>query len=450
MRASADFTRRTHRSAATDTDGVSAATTVADIARAPAPRAAAGRLWIMSELYFPEETSTGYVLTTLAEALAAYYPVSVLCGQPTYSARGTRAPAHEERRGVAITRCAGLTLNKDVLPLRFANMATLAMSILAHAIWNLRRNDLAVVVTNPPVLPFLIAAACRARGARCILLIHDVYPDAPVVAGLLQRGSAAALILARATDVLYRRVSHVCVIGRDMAALVRRRLGAAAQDRVTVIPNWAADEVLASRPAPINALRRELGLEDKFVVEYAGNLGKVHHIECLLEAASQLQRVDDDVHFLFIGSGAKRQWLVDEVRRRDLANVTILPPKPRRDEPVFLHACDVAVMALVSGMAGVGVPSRLYNILAAAKPVIASVDADSEPALVIREEEVGWVVPPGDAGAVIDAIRAARRDRARLAEMGRRAAAVARAKYTLTHAVDAYCALIDRVWRAGP
>lgn len=409
-----------------------------------------GRLWIASELYYPEETSTGHVLTELAEALSEFYPVSVLCGQPTYSRRGTRAPVREVRHGVAITRCAGLTLNKDVLAFRLANMATLALSTLWQALRALRRDDVVIVVTNPPALPFVIGFASRIRRARCVLLIHDVYPEALIAAGLVSRRHPLARLIAVMTRRLYRGVSHICVIGRDMRSLVRSKMGPGTPDRITVIPNWAKEALLASTNRGANPLLAELGLEQKFVVQYAGNLGQVHDIELLFETARQIEPLDATMHFLIIGSGAKKGWIDQHVRDAGLTNVTILPARPRSDEDVFLRACDVAVMALVPGMSGVGVPSRLYNILAVGKPVIAAVDEASELAAVIREEGVGTVVPPGLVDAMVTALLAARADPAWVADTGRRAAAVARTKYALGHAVAAYRSMIDRLWDVGP
>src|SRR4051812_5064766 len=87
------------------------------------------RLWVVSELYYPEETSTGYYLTRIAEGLADHRDVKVLCGQPTYSARGVVAPKHEVHNGVEIFRASGTTLDKNVIPFRLLNMITLGLSI---------------------------------------------------------------------------------------------------------------------------------------------------------------------------------------------------------------------------------------------------------------------------------------------------------------------------------
>ena len=247
------------------------------------------------------------------------------------------------------------------------------------------------------------------------------------------------------TRKLYRAVERVIVLGRDMERLVMKKLGSG-PSRIVVIPNWAdADEITPSA-RDTNPLLEELGLgPDRFVIQYAGNMGRTHGIESLLEAAVLLKE-ETEYHFLFIGSGAKKSWLEEQVTQHGLRNVTILPNRPRSDQEVFLNACDVAVISFLSGMAGVSVPSRMYNVMAAGKPIIAVCDDDSELALVVREEDIGWVIAPGDARATADAVRAARSDRQRLSEMGERARAAAVTKYPLSRAVESY----SRLLRTGP
>jgi glycosyltransferase involved in cell wall biosynthesis len=145
---------------------------------------------------------------------------------------------------------------------------------------------------------------------------------------------------------------------------------------------------------------------------------------------------------LFIGSGAKRSWLEQTVRKNNLANVTILPNRPRSDQPNFLNACDIAVVSLVPGMTGVSVPSRMYNIMAAGKPIIAVTDDDSELALVVQEEHIGWVAPPGQPDRIVGAIVEARACPQRLTEMGARARLAVETRYSPEKAIKAYQALV--------
>jgi hypothetical protein len=122
-------------------------------------------LWVVTELYYPEETSTGYYLTRIAEGLADEFNVKVLCGQPNYSGRGIRAPKKEFHKDVEIFRTFGTTLDKNIILFRLINMLTLSFSVFWKALLNFQKRDKILVVTTPPSLPFIIAFACYIKNA---------------------------------------------------------------------------------------------------------------------------------------------------------------------------------------------------------------------------------------------------------------------------------------------
>lgn len=399
------------------------------------------KIWVISELYYPEETSTGHYLTKIAEGLAGKFPVSVLCGQPSYSARGIRAPAREEYHGVDIQRCRATTFDKNILWLRLINLATISLSIFVNGVRRINRHDYVLVVTNPPLLPFLVAAACWLRGARCLLLIHDVYPEVLIVSGLAKPGALSTRFLGWLNKYLYRIVERIIVLGRDMEAIVAKKLTSDHQ-RIVRITNWADVEQVVPDERRQNALLKQLGLSDKFVVQYAGNMGRTHGLESLFESVKRLAAVKD-VHFLFVGSGAKKRWLEENIKKAHLQNTTILNTKPRSDLSTLLNACDIAMISFIPGMAGISVPSRMYNILAAGKPIIAVTESTSELALVVREEKVGWVVPPNQPDKVVEAVLEARAHPERLADMRARARAAAENKYSLSNVIESYRSMIS-------
>lgn len=409
---------------------------------------AAMRVWVVSELYHPEQTSTGYAMTGLAEGLAEYREVRVLCSQPTYSARGTLAPASEQRHGVFIERCVGTRFDKDRIALRIVNLLTISCSI-AWALWRrVRKGDLVIVVTNPPTLPFVVHAAAKLRGARVVLRIEDVYPDALVAAGALDARSLTVRLIRAATRSLYRHMERVIVLGRDMANLAGGNLGGRA-DRIVVIPNWGAVDTVRPLARDANPLLESLGIADRFVVQYMGNMGRTHGVDTVAAAAERL-RGEAGLHFLFIGWGARKAPLERMVAERALDRVTVLGPCSRAEVPIYANACDVAVIAFKPGMAGVSVPSRMYDVMAAGKPIVAVADAESELARVVHEERIGWVVPPEDVEALIGAFRAARAvERTTLDEMGRRARAAVERKYTREIVVAKYRTLLDQLEAQG-
>jgi len=272
-----------------------------------------------------------------------------------------------------------------------------------------------------------------------------VYPEVLVRTGFLSENSWITRGLSWCSKWLYERMERVIVIGRDMQELVAARLDDAAE-RIVLIPNFGDRDQIVPTPKDTNGVLEQLGLRDKFVVQYSGNLGRTHGLNHVMEAAQRLEQTSD-VHFLFIGAGAMRNWILATCERLAIRNVSVLGYVQRNELTVSLNACDVSLVSFAQGMAGVSVPSRMYNILAAGKPIIAVADESSELARVVREAEVGWVVPPGQPDLIAAAVLEAQRSPERLIEMGLNARRASE-QFTLARVVASYRNLIDDV--AGP
>lgn len=394
------------------------------------------RLWIVSELYYPEMTSTGYYLTSIAEGLASDFDVNVICGQPNYSARGVVAPKHEIHNNVEIFRAFGTTLDKNVILYRVINMLTLSMSVFFKALANFRRGDQVLVVTTPPSMPFITAFASLVRGASHVLLIHDNYPEILIAVDKAKENSSFVKILNFFNRWLYKYAARIIVVGRDMKQLVEKKT-AGLDIPITTIPNWAELETVSPAPRKQNELLQELGLSDKFVFLYAGNMGHPNDLESIIWCAEKLNG-DGHFHFIFLGAGVKKGWLLKEISVNELTNITVLDPKPRSEQGVFLNACDVALVSLVRKMWGVSMPSRTYNILAAGKPILALTEPGSELAQVIADDNVGWAVPPREPEQLLAAIESIYAAKDKLAEMGERARKAALDRYSVEVAVAHY------------
>jgi glycosyltransferase involved in cell wall biosynthesis len=269
-----------------------------------------------------------------------------------------------------------------------------------------------------------------------VLLIHDVYPNVAVAAGLLRSGSLFTRCLDWFVKRLYRSVDDIVVLGRDMRDLVLQKLSGG-DDRVRIIPNWADTDLVKPQTGE-NRILRGHGLLEKFVVQYSGNMGRSHNLEAIVECAKTLQGREDS-HFLLAGSGAKKAWLSRTVQEQHLQNITVADRLPREDLPELLTAGDVALITFVPGMAGISVPSRLYNMLSAGKPILALADADSEVAHVINEVNIGLVIPPDNIPAFRQAILGLAAHPNRRKEMGQRARKAAESKYQFETILNAYC-----------
>lgn len=393
-------------------------------------------LWIVSELYFPEVTSTGYYITSIAEGLAQQLKVKVICGQPNYSARGILAAKHEFHNDVEIFRVAGTRLDKNVLPFRLLNMLTFGISVLLNSVFRFRKGDKVLVVTTPPNLPFITAFSALLRGSGYYLLVHDNYPEALIAVGKASRDSFIVKIIEFSNRWLYKHAAKIIVVGRDMLKLVQQKTQGL-DVAIRMIPNWAELESVSPVPRDSIALIEDLGLRDKIVFLYAGNLGHPNDIETIVETASGLPG-DSRVHFLFLGAGVKRPWLEKEIKKRSLTNITLLEPRPRSEQIEFLNACDVGFVSLVKGMWGVSMPSRTYNLLAAGKPILAITESGSELDQVVVENEIGWTVEPHDPDRLAETIHEIEANLDTLGPMSIRARNAALSQYNFEAALGKY------------
>jgi colanic acid biosynthesis glycosyl transferase WcaI len=389
------------------------------------------KIIIISELYYPEQNATGHILTGIAEGLAEKDSVNVLCAQPCYNQRGIEAPKWEERNCVDIRRCWSTTCDPRKIWGRLLNFATTSLSIGWRAFFSIKRDDKVLVVTNPPLLPFLIRWVCWLKGAKFVLLVHDVYPDVFVPLGLMQSSHPFYRMLSRASGKLYASADRVVVLGRDMARLVEGKSMGLAQ--VIVISNWGDTDEIIPMPKAENALLQKLNLTDKFVVHYSGNHGRTHDLLSIIEAAKLLED-ERDVHFLFIGEGSGKAEVVARAGKLELENVTFCTFVDRAELNTSLNAADVSVLAFKKGMAGISVPSRLYNLMAAGKPILGVVDNNSEVADVIREAKLGVAVSPESPRDLAEQIISLKNEgelRVKMAENSR-SEAVSRYSYDVT------------------
>ena len=273
-----------------------------------------------------------------------------------------------------------------------------------------------VLAVSPPLTlgvdGWLIASA---RRASFVFNIQDVYPDVAVELGLL-KNPAVIKASRRLERFCYERADAVTVLSDDLKRNLATKIGA--PDKIHVIPNFVDTERV--RPAePHNSYREEFGLTGKTVVMYAGNVGFSQSLDLMLDAAAAL--ADEDVVFVINGQGSKLEDL--QQKARGLANVRFAPMQPAERLPEVLAAADIHVVPLKKGLAASSVPSKTYSILAAGRPLIASVDPGSEVALLAERSGAGVAVPPEDPEAFTKAVRglAENLDEARaMGERGRR------------------------------
>jgi colanic acid biosynthesis glycosyl transferase WcaI len=413
--------------------GVSAAPLlrVTNIGRMP-PRPA---LLVLNQYYAPGQESTAQLLADLCEALVEDYDVTVVTGTVHDAPRAERT----SRNRVDVIRVGSTAFDRSRLALRGLNYVSFVVLALFAA---LRRPKPQVVLclSDPPFVSVLGVVVARRHRVPLVVVTQDVFPEIAVALGRLDNPVIVG-VLDRLIRYGLRHATRVVAIGEHM----RRRLVAKGvrEDRISVIPNWTDTEALRPRERK-NAWAREHGLTDRFVVMHSGNVGYAQDLPTLLHAASQLRDLDDLV-VVVVGSGAMGAKLAELATRLGLDNVRFLPYQPRERLAESLSSADVHVVGLAAGLAGYVVPSRLYGILAVGRPVIVHADEESETAELVRTQEAGVVVPPGEPELLAQAIRDAHSQREKLERMGRAARAYAEAEASRDVAIGRYRSLIDAV-----
>jgi colanic acid biosynthesis glycosyl transferase WcaI len=282
-----------------------------------------------------------------------------------------------------------------------ARSGVMASQALGTALAALRavRPDVIVSFGPPLVGPLMSAGVARRSGAKVVSVIYDVYPDIAIETGRLRNpfliGAARA-----AERLVYRSSDRVVVLSEGLRRQMLRK-GVPPQ-RLEVVPVWLdPDEI---RPlSRDNAWRSENGIPlGKKVVLYAGTIGIVSGAATMIEVAERL-RERNDVLFLFVGEGQVKDELTAKARARALTNVVFLPFQPRGRLPEVQATADLSVVTLAPGRGRTSVPSKVTGYLAAGRPVVASVDLDSDTAECVRRAG-GIVTPAGDPGALAGGI----------------------------------------------
>jgi glycosyltransferase involved in cell wall biosynthesis len=385
-------------------------------------------LLIISEHFAPSISASAQLMTDLAEGLRQWgWSVTVL----TATAGGPMAfPVIR----LGSPHAAGQTtsvIHKALRGLRF---------LLGSLLWCLRhgrRDDVVLIVSNPPFIGLLGPLIRLWRGLPYVFLFQDLFPRSAVLSGVLPGAGPLAILWRGLMGQVCRNSSHTVVLSQAMAQRLHHDMGADLP--LSVIPNWAVEQALDS-PRPTNPFAREHGFANRFTLQYSGNFGRLHDLLTLLEAARVLHQ--DPIQFVFIGGGAKQSQIDAYVDAFSLANVLRLPYQPRQSLPLSLGACDMAAIGLMIGAEDTVAPCKLYGILASGRGIVLVARRTCDLAQLVLTEGCGIVVEPGEATELAEHLLALSRDPEAVAAMGRRARDLYAQRFGLERSLVRYDAIL--------
>jgi colanic acid biosynthesis glycosyl transferase WcaI len=390
------------------------------------------RILVLGINYWPEETGIAVFNTGRCEYLAARgHDVTMCTGFPYYPQwrvddryRG-RLFGREARNGVRILR-SYLYVPRHVTTIRrIVHEASFVASSCMRAL-NGRRPDMLLTESPPLALGLSSVLLTRLWRIPYVLHVSDLQPDAAVDLGMLSSGPVTRVLYAL-ERLAYRRAALVATLTPAM----RRRILAKgiAPERVTVFSDWTEPDLFDLHLAGGGmTARQRLNLDGAFLVVHAGNMGVKQGLDVVLGAAER-SRAHRDLLYLLVGDGAMRERLEDRARGQRLDNVRFLPLLPTPMFHELLSAADLTLVTQQRVVADIAFPSKVRTLMAAGRPVVASVNASSEVARVVSEAGAGVVMPPEDPEALLEAILALRGRPDRRRQMGIQGRAYARAHW---------------------
>ncbi len=398
----------------------------------------------VSQYFWPEEMATSELLSGVAFELSKQGIItSALAGQPAYWKGGDEIPWVLDKEGVEIRRVKSTRMDKNSTLGRVFNTLTFAFSIFINLVLG-KQPKVIVAVTNPPLLLWVARLVKLFRGTPYILVIHDVYPNVAIALNRMNEGSLISKLWRVLNRWSYRGSEKIVALGDCMADVLREELPQAERSKVVVISNWADGEKIFPVPQENNSLLKEWELEDKFVVQYSGNIGLFHEIETIVRAA-EILKDNSKIHFLFIGEGGQLSWLKERVSILGLSNISFQPFQAKERLPLSLTACDLALVTLKDEATGFCVPSKLYGVLASGKPVLGVVNGRSETARTIKAGDCGVITEPGDCDGLAKVIQELSRNPATCEQYGAASRKVFDSQYMLKRISSQYAELLQHV-----
>jgi len=393
----------------------------------------------MAQCFAPEDVSAAVLITELTTDLAKRgHRVIVVTGAPNYpkglvfKGYHNKLFAVETMDGVHVIRTWSYISPSKKFWSRLFHYGTYSATAFYGGLF---AGSPDVIVSFSPPLPLGLSAWLLSRIFRVpwLLQLEDLYPDAAIAAGVMTNRWIIHFFL-EMEDFIYRRSQRISVIAKSfLETLLAKRVPSS---KMEVIPVWAdPDEVQPMKKE--NGFRQKHGLCNKFVVMYAGNIGMTSCLEDVLHAAEILQG-QTDIRFVVVGEGVKKEALEAEMQAKGLKNMLFLPYQPRELFPEMLAAADVSLVTLNANSTLSSMPSKVFNVMASARPILSVTPPGSEVMQIVEQAGCGWNVPPDSPEKLADAILQLKTEEFALIQMGQNGRVCLEKHYARHHCVDAY------------
>ncbi len=405
------------------------------------------RVLLISQFFYPDMVSTGLHMTELTTKIKKLRPdidIQVFTSHLTREDFEGENLDSETYKGVKIKRVSNLGQMHGNILNRFIFTVSFFFKSLFYSIKSRNRFDLLVTTTNPTFLLWMNLLLKKTFGSKYVVISYDIYPQILSKLGILSSGSLVYKAWMKLNAKAYRDADKVISIGDDMTGIIMEDYQFQGSENITLIHNWADKSKVYPVPREENKFIGKYDLSGKRILLYSGTIGATHNIESILDAALELQDLDDVV-FLFIGGGVKKKAVIEFKEKHRLENLVHLPFQPFEDMPHVLSSATISFVCLEDKFTGLSVPSKTYGILAAGVPVMALLDADSEIGQTLLKNDCGVIWNENMETSLHEFIRNTIDDDDRLRELSSNALKTFKEQYDIDVSAEKYIQTFERV-----
>jgi colanic acid biosynthesis glycosyl transferase WcaI len=399
------------------------------------------KIVFVNRYFYPDSSATSQLVSDLAFELAgSNRDVSVITSRQRVGDSKASLPRYEIIKGVEIHRVATTCFGRASLLGRALDYLTFYFSCAVNLLGVLSKGDVVVAKTDPPLISVVAMMITKMKGAKLVHWVQDLFPEVAEVLKTPKIPKILFFLLRFLRNISFKSSRRVVVIGEKMAVYLA---GCGIPKKlICVIPNWSHREKIQPIESSLNSLKKQWGLEHKFVIGYAGNMGRAHEFETVLNAAKIL-KTDQQITFLFVGEGIHRAWLEKSVYEEGLKNVCFKPFQEHENLSQALSVPDIHLITLKSGLESFVVPSKFYGIAASGRPMIFIGESSCEIADWITRGDCGCVVKSGDGEGLAEAILSLLSDSGRLEKLGKNARVLNDNELNRSHRLREWACLLE-------
>ena len=389
------------------------------------------KIAIVAEYFFPSQASTAQLMTDLAKGLAEHeIQVNVFTGIRSNCSNC------ESLNRVKIDRAFSPIESSTNIFSKIISSIFFLVSALWHVIFCVPINTPLLIASNPPyagIIGVLFKIVHRSN-SKYYFLLQDIFPESAAMSGIMKQSSILYKFFNKLIYLTYKYSEYIIVLSTSMQEFLEKKYPDL-KSKIKVIENWAIEDIpVVSKQE--NDFAKQHKLDEIFTVLYSGNLGRLHDIEIITEAAKILK--DEPIKFVFIGDGAKTKIVKQAIENYQLQNILLLPYQPRELLPLSLTACDISLVSLIPGSESIVAPCKLYGMLAAGRGIISISIPNSYIDKLLTDSGCGVNVSPDNSQQLADMILQLAGNKQRVQSMGKIARQLYENQYTFSRALEEY------------